>query len=114
MRRDEDRLRDILDAIAAIRSRVGAERASFDSDALLRVWCLHHITIIGEAAARLSEELKRAHPTAPWREIVGMRNAVVHGYFATDWDAVWTVVEKALEPLRSAVETIFGAEGWER
>jgi len=113
VRKDEDRLRDILDAVGAIRSRVGSDRAAFDGDAMVRVWCLHHITIIGEAATRLSEELKRKHPSAPWRMIVGMRNAVVHGYFATDWDAVWSVVERELEPLGRAVTAIFEAEGWE-
>jgi uncharacterized protein with HEPN domain len=75
VRKDEDRLRDILDAIGAIRSRTGSDRSRFDGDALVRVWCLHHITIIGEAAARVSDELKSKHPNPPWRLIVGMRNA---------------------------------------
>jgi len=41
-----------------------------------------------------------------------MRNAVVHGYFEVDWDQVWTVVERDLEPLRVEVEKILSAEGW--
>ena len=112
MRKDEDRLRDILDAIGAIRSRTGSDRSSFDADPLLRVWCLHHVTIIGEAASKVSEELRAKHPNVPWRKIVGMRNAVVHGYFATDWDALWSVVERDIDPLSRAVAAIFEAEGW--
>ena len=112
MRHDEDRLRDMLEAIDAIRSRVGSSRSGFDADAMVRVWCLHHITIIGEAASRLSDEIRNRHPTAPWREVIGMRNAVVHGYFDVDWDEVWTVVERDLEPLRAAVESVVRKEGW--
>jgi uncharacterized protein with HEPN domain len=33
--------------------------------------------------------------------IIGMRNAVVHGYFDVDWDEVWAVVERDLERLLS-------------
>jgi len=112
LRKDEDRLRDILDALGAIRSRVGSERSRFDDDAMVRVWCLHHITIIGEAASHLSDELKSKHAGPPWRQIVGMRNAVVHGYFATDWDAVWPVVAHDLNPLEEAVRKIFEVENW--
>ncbi len=112
MRPDEDRLRDMLDAIDAIRSRVGSTRAEFDADAMVRVWCLHHITIIGEAAARLSEELRQKHPATPWRGIIGMRNAVVHGYFDVDWDEVWIVIERDLLPLQGALETVLREEGW--
>jgi len=112
VRKDEDRLRDILDAIGAIRSRTGSGRLSFDADPMLRVWCLHHITIIGEAASKVSEELRTKHPGVPWRKIVGMRNAVVHGYFATDWDALWSVVERDIDPLGRAVAAIFETEGW--
>jgi uncharacterized protein with HEPN domain len=111
MRVDADRLRDILDAIEAIRSRVGPDRAAFDADAMVRVWCLHHVTIIGEAAAGLSDEIKKKYPGPPWRKVIGMRNAVVHGYFDVDWDIVWTVVERELEPLRTAVREMLAGEG---
>lgn len=69
-----------------------------DEDRMLRVWCLHHVTAIGEAAARVSEATRVAHPEVPWRGVIGMRNAVVHGYFQVDWDELWNVVERDLEP----------------
>jgi uncharacterized protein with HEPN domain len=115
VRPDEDRLRDILDAIAAIQRRVPTlDRSAFDADELLRVWCLHHLTVIGEATARLSEELRSRHPEVPWREIVGMRNAIVHGYFTVDWDEVWVVVERDLERLRRGIESVVSAESGSR
>jgi uncharacterized protein with HEPN domain len=35
-----------------------------------------------------------------------MRNAVIHGYFQVDWEEVWNVVERDLEPLRKAIAVI--------
>jgi len=77
---------------------------------MLRVWCLHHIVVIGEAAARVSEATRALHPQVPWRGVVGMRNAVVHGYFQVDWEEVWNVVERELEPLRKAIAEIVEAD----
>lgn len=111
MRSDEDRILDISEAIAAISKRVRS-RKDFDDDELLRVWCLHHIVVIGEAASRVSEALKERYPEVPWRRVVAMRNAVVHGYFQVDWDQVWAVVERDLDPLRVAVDGILAAKGW--
>jgi uncharacterized protein with HEPN domain len=111
VRSDEDRILDISEAIAAISKRVRS-RKDFDDDELLRVWCLHHIVVIGEAASRVSEALKERYPEVPWRRVVAMRNAVVHGYFQVDWDQVWAVVERDLDPLRVAVDGILAAEGW--
>jgi len=111
VRKDAERLRDVLEAIAAIERHVGPDRGRFDADELVRTWCLHHIEIIGEAVARLTEELRAKYPVAPWREIVAMRNALIHGYFDVDWEAVWAVVERNLVPLKQAVETMLRAEG---
>ena len=113
MRLDEDRLRDILEAIEAIAEKIPGGQASYEADEMLRVWCLHHITIIGEAVARLSEDLRSKYPISPWSKIIGMRNILVHGYFDVDWEAVWVVVERELEPLKEAIETVLVSEGWE-
>jgi hypothetical protein len=44
--------------------------------------------VLGEAASRISEELKSATPDAPWREIVGIRVILAHAYFHIDRDIV--------------------------
>jgi uncharacterized protein with HEPN domain len=110
VRRDEERLRDVLDAIAAIARYTAGGRQRFDDDELVRVFCLHQIEIIGEAVARLGPALLARHPAVPWREIVGMRNAIIHGYFQVDWEIVWQVVERDLGQLGQAIEKIL-AEG---
>ena len=55
MRGDIERLIDITEAIDAIVRHTAAGREPFDANELVRVWCLRHIEVIGEAASRLSE-----------------------------------------------------------
>jgi uncharacterized protein with HEPN domain len=54
MRRDLDRLQDVLEAIQAIRRYTAEGRERFDASELVRTWCLPHVDSIGEAVARLS------------------------------------------------------------
>ncbi len=98
------RLQDILDSIDAIRRYTAEGRSRFDADELVQVWCVRHIEIIGEAVSKLPSDLREKHPQVPWRSIVAMRNILIHAYDDVDADELWTVVERDLTPLRSAVE----------
>ncbi len=57
------------------------------------------IEIIGEAATRISEDCRRESPEIPWRNIVTMRNRLIHGYFDINLDIVWKTVTEELPPL---------------
>lgn len=62
--------------------------------------------VIGEATARLSAELKDAHPEIPWRSIVGFRNIAVHAYFSVNWEIVWTAATVESPALAREIELI--------
>lgn len=65
---------------------------------------LRRLETLADAAAQLSERLTARHPNIPWREVVGFRNVLAHGYLGVDPDLVWQVVTRDLAPLRSAVD----------
>ncbi len=111
MRRDEQRLHDILEAIEKIDRYASEGRAAFDEDERTQVWIVHYIQIIGEASRALSEDLRARYPQVPWSVIVGMRHILVHDYFGIDLDEVWSVVERDLPVLRREVEAILPSEG---
>ena len=101
MRSDDERLKDIGEAIAAIEKYATEGRKAFETDELIQTWILHHLLILGEAAARLSEEFKEEHHQLPWSKIIGMRNILAHHYFGIDFDVVWGVVETDLPQLKA-------------
>lgn len=106
MRSDREKLVDILDAIASIERYASRGKAEFDANELIRVWIVHHIQIIGEAARALSQALKDAHPEIPWMQISTMRNIVVHVYFGVDEEIVWTAVQDDVPVLKAQVQSI--------
>ena len=60
---------------------------------------IRRLEIIGEAARRISEETRKAYPNLPWREMIGMRNFLIHDYDDVDIHIVWKTVKKDLPDL---------------
>lgn len=106
MRRDDERLADIIEAAEKISIRAGKGRQAFDADEDVQIVLVHLIQVIGEAASGLSDELTSAHPEVPWRQIVAIRNRVVHGYFEVDLDILWDVATIDVPHLAGQVRTI--------
>lgn len=106
MRSDGERLLDILEAIEMIEARMPDNRLAFDQNDLLHIWFVHYLQIIGEAASRVSDELRQKNLQIPWEQMIGMRHILVHGYFEVDLDIVWSVVEKDLQDLKEQVQAL--------
>jgi uncharacterized protein with HEPN domain len=104
VRQWRDRLQDILDAITQIEMEQAKGKAAFDASALVQVWMVHHLMIIGEAVRSLDPTLKQRYPATPWREIAGMRNILVHDYFRINQDIVWETVEKHVPQLKAEIQ----------
>jgi len=84
----------------------GVDRTEFDADENLRLAVTHLIQIIGEAAARVANDFRSAHSEIPWREIVGMRQKIVHDYVHVNYDIVWDVATTQLPTLIAQLEVI--------
>lgn len=106
MRDPKERLRDILEAIARIERYASRGRAAFDKEELIQVWVIHHLQVIGEAAAQLDRDFHAAHPEVPWAQIVAMRNVLVHEYFGVDLNELWNIVERDLRAIKRPVERL--------
>jgi uncharacterized protein with HEPN domain len=99
-RRDLERLADIRDAVAAIRSH--AARGDV-SDGLIFDAVRVRLIEIGEAIKSLPAELLKTEPDIPWADIAGMRNRLAHRYFDTEHSIVASTIRDDLGPLESAV-----------
>jgi uncharacterized protein with HEPN domain len=79
---------------------------SFNKDEVLQHAAIHLLTIMGEAASKISQDFKSSHPEIPWRDLIGMRNQLVHEYFRIDLDEVWSTIIFDLPALISALEPL--------
>ena len=77
----------------------GRSRADLDTDRMLLFAVIRAIEVVGEAASKLSEEFRAAHPSIPWRAIIGMRNRLIHAYFDIDTETVWETTTQELPPI---------------
>jgi uncharacterized protein with HEPN domain len=84
----------------------GKERADLDRERLLNLALVRLLEIIGEAATRVSLELRARHPEVPWPLIVGLRNRLIHGYDTVNFDILWAILTQDLAPLVTALDAI--------
>ena len=78
MRREELYLRDIVEAADHIAGFVaGLDYPSFEASELIRSAVVQKITVIGEAAAHIPDQLRACHPGIPWPRIVAFRNILI-------------------------------------
>ena len=106
------RLRHMLDAARkAVAFSQGRSRKDLDTDSMLSLSLVRLLEVIGEAAKALSPELCAANPRLPWKQISGMRDRLIHGYFDVNLDVVWETVTHDLPPLVSTLERLVSEEG---
>ena len=97
-------LRHILDAISRIEEYTrDITYEDFLTSNLRQDGVIRQIEVIGEAAKKVSPELKGQHPEIPWKDIVGMRDKLIHDYFGVDLDAVWDTARKDIPRLKTQV-----------
>ena len=104
----------ILDMLQA--SQKVLEYARGLSELEFRTSGLHHdavlrqLTVVGEAAKRVSAEFRVSHPEVPWRQVAGFRDVVVHDYSRVDLQEVWRIVQEDLPTLVTLLEPLIPPE----
>ena len=107
-RNERERLRDMKDAIVAIRDHLaGAGEELADKDAaLLHDALLFQFVVIGEAVKHLTTDTRESAPEIPWADVAGLRDLIAHEYFRIEIDRVLAVVERDLPPLEQAIDRL--------
>jgi uncharacterized protein with HEPN domain len=88
----------------------GKQRDDLDNDRLLNLALVRLLEIIGEAANRIPRESQLEQPEIPWMQIIGLRNRLIHGYDAVDFDILWQIVTEDLPPLIATLAVIVPPE----
>jgi uncharacterized protein with HEPN domain len=100
-------LHHILDEMELVRSL--CKTLTFEEFRTNRVM-EHTITraleIIGEAAKNVPDKIKKEHPEIPWKFMAGLRDKIIHGYFAINYDIVWDVIIRRIPELEPKIRAI--------
>ncbi len=64
---------------------------------------IRRIEVIGEAVKNLPGSFREKHSNVPWKDIAGMRDVIIHGYFRVDLDIVWKVIKKDFPDLKGKI-----------
>jgi len=111
MRRDLQRLQDILEALDSVTNMIGGyTEAGFLANQTLCYAVAHRLTVVGEGVARLGEEIKGRYSLVPWPDVVGLRNILVHEYFGIHWPLVFQTATDDVPGLRSVIAEIMAVE----
>jgi uncharacterized protein with HEPN domain len=85
-------------------------RAQFEQDETLQRAFVRSLEIIGEASKKVTREFRADHPELEWRAMAGMRDHLIHGYFAVDYALVWDVVQTKIPELHERISQLLAPE----
>lgn len=74
-------------------------------DAIIR-----RLEIIGEAAKNVGEEIRNKYPDVPWKQVAGMRDVLIHGYFGVKLKRIWEVLKTDIPELKQKIRVIMDKE----
>ena len=106
-RGDKFLIEDIIQTIEKIWEYIGdTDIETFRLNDLLTSAVERKYEIIGEAASKLSEEIKNNTKLIPWHKLTAIRNIVIHGYFVVDLDILFNTSKKELPDLHRKLTEI--------
>lgn len=109
---DRERFLHMRDAGRDVLSYVrGRGRQDLDSDSMFARALVNALQVIGEAAARITEQGRTRAPSLPWGQIVAARHILVHVYWGIDREQVWKMAVEDVPVLMAAVE--LALDGWQ-
>jgi uncharacterized protein with HEPN domain len=104
-------LRHMLDhAREAVALVQNTTRDDLHANRVLSLALVRLLEIVGEAATRVSEELRARHSQIAWRQIISLRNRLIHGYDAVDLDILWQILHEDVPQLVSDLERLISPE----
>ena len=110
-RSNEELFKHIFDEIVFLESetRTISEEVFLKDEKTQRAFA-RSIEIIGEAVKNISSDVIIKYKEVPWRNIAGMRDKLIHGYFSVDYEIVWDVAKNIIPEFKNQLIKIMNTE----
>jgi uncharacterized protein with HEPN domain len=106
-RNDIAYVEDMLARVRRIRGKTqGVTWERFRDDEDLHDIVERSISIVGEAARKVSGEFRDAHPEVPWVDTMNIRHKIVHDYFEVSYTVLWSVIKEELPALELLLSSL--------
>lgn len=100
-------VKDILAAMIDVQRFVeGIDFETFVADDKTASAVVRKLEIIGEATKHVPETTRKEYPQVPWKQMAGMRDRIIHAYFAVNYGTVWDTVTDVIPLLQPIIEQI--------
>lgn len=99
-------LAQILECARRIATYTAKGKDRFFAEPVTQDAVLRNFELIGEAAKRVPEAYRQAHPAIPWRGLAAFRDVLIHQYETVDLAEVWRIIDTDLQPLQQTIERL--------
>ncbi|MCK6462559.1 MAG: DUF86 domain-containing protein [Candidatus Pacebacteria bacterium] len=100
-------LKHIIESAEIIENNIkGITKEKFSKSIIIQDAIIRRIEIIGEAAKNIPADFKKKHKSIEWREIVGMRDKLIHDYFGVNIETVWKTAKEDVPVLKKQIEAL--------
>ncbi len=104
-------IRHVLDSMGKIELFMrGVKRDDFFNNEEKQSAVIRQIEIIGEAVKNLPNSFRKKYPEIPWKDIVGMRDKLIHHYFGVNLENIWKVINEDIPVLKEQMKKILEKE----
>ncbi|MEA3221872.1 MAG: DUF86 domain-containing protein [Thermodesulfobacteriota bacterium] len=105
-------LQDILESCSFIEAFVkGMNFDGFAQDEKTSSAVIRKIESLGEASKNIPEFIREKYTHVPWKDIAGMRDRLIHGYFGVDYILVWETIKRDIPEVKTQIAGILNSIG---
>ena len=103
----DDYLQDIVDAMDKAQQFI--ENLSFedfvkDNKTVFAV--VRALEIVGEATKNIPDNYRVNNQNIPWKDMAGMRDILIHGYFGVDMETIWLTVTEKIPKIKPLIRNM--------